>query len=245
MKRGYLLCNSKCFYMEQNEQLASTLQEIKHMMERSSRFISLSGLSGIAAGICALIGAAAAYTVLQNAGYSPIDYASSDVAINQRHSQSSVDSSLILIACLTFAAAFISAFIFTYIRCKKTNIPVWNASSRRLTFSALIPMAAGGIFLLKLMANFNYEFIGPGCLIFYGLAVLNGSKYTLQEVRYLGYALLLLGFINLWMPGFSIFFWAIGFGLLHIIYGIIMWVKYERSPATGHEKEESEGQKQS
>lgn len=223
--------------MEQKEQLVNTLQDIKQMMERSSRFISLSGLSGIAAGSCALIGAAAAYTVIQNAGYSPVDYTSSEVVINERLRRSSVDESLMLIALLTFAAAFISAFIFTYIRCKKSNIPVWNASSRRLTFSALIPMAVGGIFLLKLLEGNNYEFIGPGCLIFYGLAVLNGSKYTLEEVRYLGYALLVLGLINLWMPGMSIYFWAIGFGLLHIIYGIIMWVKYEKNAVINNNEE--------
>ena len=230
MKIDSLLCISKHFYMEQKEDLVSTLQDIKQMMERSSRFISLSGLSGIAAGICALLGAAAAFTVIKKAGYSPIDYTSTNADITNRYNELSVNHSLILIACATFVAAFISAFIFTYIRCKKNNTPVWNASSRRLTFSALVPMAVGGIFLLKLMDNFNYEFIAPGCLIFYGLAVLNGSKYTLQEIRYLGYALLLLGLINLWMPEYSILFWAIGFGLLHIIYGVIMWVKYEKNP---------------
>ena len=217
--------------MEQNEQLANTLQDIKQMMEKSSRFISLSGLSGIAAGCCALIGAGAAYTVLQNAGYSPVDYTSSQVVINERFGRSYVDQSLLIIAALTFAAAFVSAFLFTYLRCKKSGIPVWNTSSRRLTFSALIPMAVGGIFLLKLLSENNYQFIGPGCLIFYGLAVLNGSKFTLQEVRYLGYGLLLLGLINLWLPGMSIFLWAIGFGLLHIIYGTIMWSKYEKNPS--------------
>jgi hypothetical protein len=237
MALPHLLCISKCFYMKQTDQLANTLQDIKQMMERSSRFISLSGLSGIAAGSCALIGAAAAYTVLQNAGYSPVDYASANVVISKEYKMSGIDVSLLIIAALTFVAAFVSAFIFTYMRCKKSKIPVWNTSSRRLTFSTLIPMAVGGIFLLKLLEQNNYEFIGPGCLIFYGLAVLNGSKYTLQEVRYLGYALLLLGLINLWVPGLSIFFWAIGFGLLHIIYGTIMWMKYEKNQPQQPEEE--------
>ena len=97
MKLNNLLCNSKCFYMEQKEELVSTLQDIKKMMERSSRFISLSGLSGIAAGICALLGAAAAYTVIKNAGYSPLDYTSISADITNRYSEQSVDHLLILI----------------------------------------------------------------------------------------------------------------------------------------------------
>ena len=43
--------------MNESEKLSSELHDIKQMMERSSRFISLSGLSGIAAGVCALVGA--------------------------------------------------------------------------------------------------------------------------------------------------------------------------------------------
>lgn len=215
--------------MEQKERLVTTIEDIKQMMEKSSRFISLSGLSGIAAGCCALAGATAAYIIIQNAGYSPVDYTSGDVVINGRNLlANSVDAGLVIIAVLTFAAAFISAFLFTYMRCKRNNIPVWGPTSRRLTFSALVPMVAGGVFILKLLQSGNYAFAGPACLIFYGLAVLNGSKYTLEEVRYLGYAMLVLGLVNLFIPGMSIFFWAIGFGLLHIIYGTIMWVKYEK-----------------
>ena len=51
------------------QQPLEELQHIKRMMERSSRFISLSGLSGIAAGICAIAGAWFANDVItQNGG---------------------------------------------------------------------------------------------------------------------------------------------------------------------------------
>jgi hypothetical protein len=94
--------------------------------------------------------------------------------------------------------------------------------------NVIIPLAVGGIFLLRSMQLGQYELIAPGCLIFYGLALINASKYTLGEIRYLGYCELLLGLINLWMIGYGLYFWAAGFGLLHITYGIIMWNKYER-----------------
>jgi hypothetical protein len=90
-------------------------------------------------------------------------------------------------------------------------------------------MIVGGIFLLKLIENGTYGLIAPGCLIFYGLALINGSKYTLSEIKYLGYCEIFLGIIGCWFTGLGLYFWAVGFGVLHIIYGTVMWFKYERN----------------
>jgi len=83
--------------------------------------------------------------------------------------------------------------------------------------------------LFRLIEAGAVGFIAPGCLIFYGLALVNGSKYTLGEVKWLGYGQILLGIINLWWVGNGLYFWALGFGVLHIVYGTLMWWKYERS----------------
>jgi hypothetical protein len=91
-----------------------------------------------------------------------------------------------------------------------------------------IPMIAGGVFLLKLIVEGTYGVVAPGCLIFYGLALLNGSKYTLGEVRYLAYCEIILGIASCWFIGWGLYFWAIGFGVLHIVYGAFMLNKYER-----------------
>jgi len=90
-----------------------------------------------------------------------------------------------------------------------------------------IPLLVGAVFLFRLLQFQAYELIAPGCLLFYGLALINASKYTLAEIRYLGYAQLLLGMINLWYVGYGLYFWAAGFGVLHIVYGVYMWWKYE------------------
>jgi hypothetical protein len=87
---------------------------------------------------------------------------------------------------------------------------------------------AGAVFLFRMLQLAQFDLVAPGCLIFYGLALINGSKYTLGEVKYLGYGNLLLGVINLWYVGYGLHFWAMGFGVLHIVYGIVMWNKYER-----------------
>lgn len=214
---------------DQNHHL-DTLKDIKQMMERSSRFISLSGLSGIAAGICALVGAWFAKDVIDNNRYSETTL--KHIGRSGDGSMSIADwmgNALFQIAALTFIAALILAFIFTYLRSKKTNTPIWGSTARRLMVNVTVPMIAGGVYLLKLMENDAYGYIAPGCLIFYGLAVLNASKYTLSETRWLGYAEILLGIISLWNIGYGIYFWALGFGVLHIIYGVFMWWKYERN----------------
>ena len=206
-----------------------TLQEIKQMMERSSRFISLSGISGIVAGLCALAGAWTASEAIKKAGLGSGFVRLNDKAVFWSGEQyATLRYNLLVIAATTFIAALVSSFIFTYLRSKKTGTPIWGVTARRVMFNVAMPMVTGGIFLLALLQAGHYEFIAPGSLVFYGLALVNASKYTLSEVRYLGYCEIILGLADCWLPGYSLLFWAIGFGILHIIYGTIMWMRYER-----------------
>lgn len=209
--------------MNTQPQPLDDLQHIKKMMERSSRFISLSGLSGIAAGICALAGAWFASREIHcwvkgDCKLSLLITSAGDQLLN----------SLFWIATLTFTGAFVSAFIFTYLRSKKNNTPMWGATTVRLLWNTFVPIFVGAILLIRMMQLGEFQLVAPGCLIFYGLALINGSKYTLGEVKYLGYGQIVLGVCNLWLLGYGLQFWAMGFGVLHIIYGGVMWWKYER-----------------
>lgn len=196
------------------------------MMERSSRFISLSGLSGIGAGICALTGAWFAYDIVSGGiGYSGRRYDTQGEIITI---QQFMGHRLFMIALFTLLAAFVVAFFFTWLKSKKSNIPIWGVASRRLLWNVALPLVAGGIFLLRMIQLGYFGMIAPGCLLFYGIALVNASKYTLGEVRWLGYGQMILGIINCWFLGYGLYFWAIGFGGLHILYGILMWWKYER-----------------
>lgn len=219
--------------MTEHNQSLETLQDIKRMMEQSSRFISLSGLSGVAAGICALIGAWIAYPYVS--GFRHHIYQPAMVADRDFYN-ALLSSPLFKIAVVTLIAALATAFVFSYIRSRREAIPIWGSSAKRLMLSVSIPMIIGGIFLLKLLQLGNLGLVAPGCLIFYGLALLNGSKYTLSEIKYLALMELVLGVISLWFLGDGIYFWAIGFGVLHIIYGIVMWIKYEYNPENSSTK---------
>ena len=214
--------------MSNQQQSLEDLQHIKKMMERSSRFISLSGLSGISAGFCAIIGAWVAHPYV----FGQKDFIiNNDLAVAQAVTN---DYSIILntylfwIATTTFIAAFLSAFFFTWLKSKKDGTPLWGNTAKRLMINVSIPLLVGGIFLFRMLHYGTFGLVAPGCLIFYGLALINASKYTLDEIRYLGYIQILLAVINLWFVGYGLYFWTMGFGVMHIAYGVYMWIKYER-----------------
>jgi hypothetical protein len=209
--------------MSEDQQPLQDLQHIKKMMEQSSRFISLSGLSGIAAGVCALAGAWFANQKINC-------WVKGDCEINALIDRGGIQllNELIWIATLTFLGAFVTAFFFTYLRSKKNNTPMWGSASIRLLWNTVIPVTVGGIFIIRMMQLGSFELVAPACLIFYGLALVNASKYTLGEIRYLGLGQVALGILNCWYIDYGLQFWAMGFGILHIVYGLVMWYKYER-----------------
>ena len=207
---------------DQNQSL-ETLQDIKRMMERSSRFISLSGISGIAAGIIALAGSYFAFRKLDEfvMQFNSNNYLGNDFQ--------KLKLNLIVLALAVLAAALTSAFYFTWRRAKQNHLPIWDLTSRRMLINMLIPLLAGGLFILAMLQNDEWRNVAPACLIFYGLALVNASKYTLTDIRYLGICEIILGLICTQYTGYGLYFWAAGFGILHIIYGFVMWWKYEKN----------------
>lgn len=200
------------------------LKDIRRIMERSTRFVSLSGLSGVAAGICALAGAFGANEILGSyyGGYNSRGFfTGDDFAV--------LKLKLFVLAAIVFAVAFSASYYLTWRKAKKEGLPVWDHTSKRLAWNMMVPLIAGGFFIVGMLRYDVWAFVSPACLIFYGLALVNGSKYTLSDIRYLGYCEIVLGFINMFYIGHGLEFWAIGFGILHIIYGMLMWWKYERN----------------
>lgn len=209
--------------MSTAQQNMEALREIRSMMERSSRFISLSGWSGISAGLIALAGAWAANERIEPY-FDSYNAATSCASCLKRE--------LMIIAAIVFGAAFISAVLFTYQKSRKQGVSFWGPAARRLVWNTLLPMLVGGALILRMMFLEQYQLVVPSALLFYGLALINASKYTMGEVRYLGYAEILTAIVSMFVVSQGLYFWAFGFGILHIIYGIAMWWKYERnSPA--------------
>lgn len=204
-----------------------TLTDIKDLMERSSRFLSLSGLSGIFIGIYALAGAAAAWWFVHAHNYAIDSYYSLAITADGETFRPFLN--------FFFADAFIilllsllTGFILTQRRAKQQGLQIWDATAKRLLINLVLPLFTGGCYCLILLYHHRIGLVAPTMLIFYGLSLLNASKYTYNDIRYLGVLEIILGLISAIATGYGLLFWALGFGVLHIIYGISMYYKYER-----------------
>lgn len=192
------------------------LKEIKELMNKSTLFISLSGLSGILAGIYALLGAAVVYFLIENHQGYYITLESKTFKL------------IVLTAMVVLLASLVTAYVMTVNKAAKAGEKMWNPASKRLLINFLIPLITGGIFALLLLRNGSYGLVAPVTLIFYGLACVNASKYTLRDVRYLGITEIILGLLVVEFSGYGLYFWVLGFGVCHIVYGSLMHFKYDR-----------------
>ena len=211
--------------MDSNKYL-DDISEIKNMMSRSSRFISLSGISGILAGCYALVGAGLAYRRLRevsSANYEGFSGRSSGLWGND------IIKDLSVIAVSVIVLAVFTGIILTVRKAKKSGEKMWDVSSKRLVLNFLLPLITGGAFCLVLIQYGVVGLVAPATLIFYGLACINASKYTMRDIRYMGLAFMIIGLISTQFIGYGLYFWALGFGVCHIVYGTLMYFKYDRN----------------
>lgn len=196
------------------------LLHIRSMMERSSRFISLSGLSGVFAGLSALIGGLYVYQLFKANG---IEYFED----NHHLYSANLIAELILTAfvILFFALAF--GIFFTVRKSKKLKLPIWTSATKNMLFNLAIPLFVGAVFCFALVYHQMFILVAPSTLIFYGLALLNAEKYTYSDIKFLGFSEVILGSVALFFLGYGLVFWILGFGILHIFYGLLLFKKYK------------------
>ena len=204
----------------EKEKYLQDLKEIRDIMDRSSRFISLSGLSGVSAGIIALAGAAFAYKYVYTSndflGYRMVMVSGKNI------------SALILLGLIMFVLAIGLGIFFTHLKAKKKRAKLWDKPTKKLIINLLIPVGTGGILCLIFLLRGYIGLVAPFSLIFYGLGLVNASKYSFDELRSLGILEILLGLVATVFIGYGLLFWAVGFGVLHIVYGLLMHFKYDR-----------------
>lgn len=201
--------------MKTTENYLAEIKEIRKMMEESSRFLSLSGLSGILVGIYALLGAFMAESIIYS---------------NKLFGWllgANVMFDLIYLAAIILFLSLLTVILLTYRRAKKAGTKIWNPGSRLMLINLAIPLFAGGVVILIFVFKGFYEIAAPGCLIFYGLALVNAAKFTRQEIFFMGLIQVSLGILAALFPSLGLLFWALGFGVIHIIYGTVMYFRYE------------------
>ena len=213
-----LLCATKYFIMEENKYL-NDLHEIRQMMRKSTLFLSLSGLSGVLAGVYALIGAAGVYMLLEH------HYIYYPYVLIESHTFKAI----MAIALAVLVASLVTAYLFSARKAKRSGESLVNATAKRALYNFAIPLLTGGLLSVLLIKNGYYGLLAPMTLIFYGLACVNVSKYTFGDVHYLGITEIVLGLLAVYFPGYGLLFWTLGFGVCHVLYGGIMHFKYEHN----------------
>jgi len=203
-----------------NQKISDDLAHIRSIMERSSRFLSLSGLSGVGAGVVGLV-----------AGLIAMYWTSgSDMTLEKARMSVGAGilvQSLILLGASALLLAIFCGCYFTVRKSKKLGLQIWTATTKKILVQLAIPLAVGGMFVLALLRYNLYGLIAGTTLIFYGLALVNAEKYTYSDIKYLGFLEIILGCLSLFFIGKGLIFWTIGFGVLHIVYGIILYRKYK------------------
>jgi hypothetical protein len=203
--------------MKENRDYTQDLADIRSMMERSSKFMSLSGLAGVMAGIYALVGVWFVYSILN---ISPYQFESGLEATQQFH--------LSIVGIIILVLSLATAIAFSYRKATKRGETVWNATSKRMLANMFMPLFTGGILILIAMMKDVTLLVLPMSLIFYGMALYNASNFSYSDVKYLGLTQVGLGLFAALYPDYGLILWAIGFGAVHIVYGIYMHIRYER-----------------
>ncbi|MCG2588816.1 hypothetical protein [Rhodohalobacter sulfatireducens] len=201
--------------MNKERDYIQDIAEIRSMMEKSSKFLSLSGWAGIMAGIYALTGAYIAYRFFD---FYPDEISYSTPAL----------TNVVSLALIILVVALLTAIFFSWRNANINGENIWNATSRRLLTQMAVPLFTGGILILILISKGLIGLIAPFTLLFYGLALYNAGNTTIFEVRLMGFVQIALGLFSSVFLEYSLIFWAVGFGLVHIIYGIYMHFRYER-----------------
>jgi hypothetical protein len=202
------------------------IQAIREIMERSSKFLSLSGLAGIFAGVCALIGAAVAWLFIFDSGQVQYNEYIQNVSSSVK---SDMGFYLLIDALLVLVLALLGAVYFSFRKAKKAGQHFWTNSTRRLLFHLMIPLVSGGILIIILIFRNKPDLVVASMLVYYGLALVNAGKFTFGEIHYLGLTQIVLGILAAIFINYGLLLWTIGFGLMHIIYGTVMFYRHERT----------------
>ena len=191
--------------MNQEQEQLQALQGIKQLMERSSKFSSISGIAGVVVGVLATL-------VFASITYFNI----TDV------------KDLAVVFTITLVVSLITGVFFSAKKAKKRNEKVWDSTAKRFLLNFFMPLVVGGLMCLLFAYLDLFQFIPSFMLVFYGMALLNASKFSIDTIWYLAVLELLLGIAAAFFVDAGLWFWMIGFGILHIVYGFIIYYKYEQ-----------------
>lgn len=212
--------------MSTEQEHLESIREMRNLMERSTRYLSLSGMAGVIVGFIAMCGAAILLIYLEIPFGNPISF--SALAGDGGSYADRIQESILIMAAVVFSLSMLVEGAFAVGIARKMGLPLWDATARRMLTALFIPIIGGGIYCLSLLQSGQLDNLAAVSLIFYGLGLVNAGKYAVPDVGRLGMAVFMTGLLAAFFPTLGIYFWTFGFGILHIIYGVFIHFKHQR-----------------
>ncbi len=185
---------------EERKQAQEALAYIRQTMESASTFTALSGWGLVAVGVVGMVAAVLAWRTgtPEKLGIW-------------------VPAALVGVLCAGVANAS---------KARRLEMPLWSGSFRKVAW-VMTPVLAAGALLTLAMVNASVRHLLPGTwLALYGAGVTAGGTFSLRAVRWMGLAFIVLGGLAFWAPQQGIVFLAVGFGVLHILFGFYLVGKH-------------------
>jgi hypothetical protein len=179
------------------------LRFIRDAMSRASQFTAVPGWGGVLMGLSALVAA-------------PIAGPPDDT------------TRWLIIWFIDAAVAATIALTAIAIKSKRSGTPLSKAAPALRFALAFLPPLAAGIVLTPVFVTMGLMARLPGCwLLLYGAAVATGGAFSVRVVPLMGLCFMALGAFAFAAPAeWGHWLMAIGFGGLHIIFGIVIARSY-------------------
>lgn len=199
----------KVLFMSKEKHL-DDLAQIRSIMERSKKYLSLSPWAAVMAGFYALTGASITFVLIP------------DLFNHFTNERVLTSGKLWVLFCLAMGMLILatwSALALNSRQARKNGGQLWTKAARRLALNFVLPMLAGGLFITALWLHSYYTLIPAAMLLFYGLSLINAGNFTFSNVRILGVLQTALGLGAAFWPNTGLWWWTMGFGWLHLCYG--------------------------
>lgn len=207
--------------MKSPQDAVDHLDHIRSIMERSTTFMSLTGLSGVMAGIFGLLTTA---VIAYGLGTAFFD----DTAKMHLANNAELRYMIVGVAAAALFVTLATAVTLTVRKARSKGLSVWDKVTQRFAVHLFLPLSAGGLFTIALALDGQLDFVCPAMLLFFGLSLLNASRFVQCDMFWLGTAEVALGLVASFVPTLGLILWGAGFGLATLIYGTLMYYKYER-----------------
>jgi hypothetical protein len=170
-------------------------------MERGTIYKNISSASAVAAGLVTLAGCA-----VRRAGVLPFD-----------------DKwSFFVTWGSVFAVALAAIVYFTAAQARRNGEPLWSRSARTVVLS-ILPAFFAAVVLSHVMFHRGLRDLLPGTwMLLYGCGALAMSFFTPVAIRVLGIAFMVAGTIALLLPGHELLSMGLGFGGIHLTWGLAL-----------------------